>query len=73
MIKKIFGFLTQKGWEGVEEVYWFVAMGVLIGMILLYQLLIYRKDYMPKKLTVVQSHLTKIIITLAILVLLFII
>jgi hypothetical protein len=39
---KLFGFLTEKGWEGVVDFFFLVYLGVGVGMFLLYYFLIYK-------------------------------
>jgi len=75
MLEKLFGFLTLKGWEGVKDIYWFVAVGAILGFGIVYFLLIYRKDPKPYKfeLTHAQSLALKIAIAVALLILLLII
>jgi hypothetical protein len=66
LVRKVLGFLGIRGWEGVENVYLFVGVGVAIGMSLVYYLLVYRKMEMPRRITI-RGHLVKIALLLALL------
>lgn len=66
LVRKVLGFLGIHGWEGVENVYLFVAVGVAVGMSLVYYLLVYRKMEMPRRITI-RGHLVKIALLLALL------
>ncbi|MCP5048959.1 MAG: hypothetical protein GY940_17445 [bacterium] len=72
MVDDIIGFLTLKGWKGVENIFFLVAMGTIIGIGLLYFFIIYHPDPKPKPKITVKSHLRKIIILIAILIVLLI-
>ncbi len=72
MVKEIIGFLSEKGWAGVENVYFLVGFGVLVGMMIVYYLLAYHKMEMPRRITV-KSHIIKIILSLALLVFILVI
>ncbi len=72
MLDKIMGFLSIKGWKGVENIYTLVVVGTIIGMGLLYYFLIYQKEYKPQRLTPIQLIVVKIVFLVTVLVLLLI-
>jgi hypothetical protein len=64
MFEKIIGFLNIKGWAGVEEIYFLVAVGVCVGLNLVYYFLIYKKEEKPRRITI-KGNIVKIILCLA--------
>lgn len=66
LFERVMGFLGIRGWEGVQDIYVFVAVGTAMGMSLAYYLLVYRKMEMPRRITV-RGHLVKIGVLLALL------
>ncbi len=70
MIKWLMGFLSVEGWAGVQSFYRMVAIGVTVGMFLLYHFLIYQKLDMPKRITV-KKNLFKISLLLVLVYLLW--
>jgi hypothetical protein len=82
MFKKIIGFLSLKGWAGVENVYWLIGIGVLVGIGIFYFLMYrdYFKTRKPRrwwppgiKLNEWQSLSVKIALLLVVLIVLIII
>ncbi|MCP5108070.1 MAG: hypothetical protein GY950_32080 [bacterium] len=63
MFKQVFGFLGRYGWAGVELIFYMVAVCVTVGMSLLYFFLIYKKDPMPRRISIT-GNVVKIIILL---------
>lgn len=73
MFQKVIGFLTLKGWKGVNDIYIFVIIGTIIGIGSLYYFLVYQKEHKPKRLTPIQSYIVKIISLVALLVFILIV
>jgi len=64
MIKRVIGFLSIRGWAGVEEIYLLVGIGVAIGMTLLYYFLVYQKEEKPRRISI-KANLVKILFLIA--------
>ncbi|MCP4213140.1 MAG: hypothetical protein GY765_00720 [bacterium] len=60
MLSKIMGFLSIKGWDGVQQVFFFIVIASTVGMSGVYYFLVYQKMDSPQKRITVRGHLIKI-------------
>jgi uncharacterized membrane protein len=52
MFERVWGFLSRRGWAGVQEIFLLVGLGVAMGMIFLYFFLVYKKVERPRRISI---------------------